>query len=310
MKERITCRILTGPTAGGKSALGLRLAEEMGWVVACMDSMQIYRGMNIGTAKPTPAEQKRVKHYLLDICDPAEEFSVAAYRDQAEALVRKLWEEEGREVLFIGGTGLYMQALIHPMEMGSVAADPELRNELKRIAEQPDGRQTLHARLEALDPKTAARLPLNDIRRCIRAIEVSEITGIPFSQQTERALPGLFDWKIAAVRLPREQLYERINLRVTRMMNAGLEEEVKKLLDSGVPENAQSMSGIGYKEMIPCVRGECSMAEAAEQIRLNTRHYAKRQMTFLRRDQSIQYVRTDQNNAYDTIRKILCEEQI
>ena len=138
MKEKILCRVLTGPTASGKTALSLRLAKKAGWDILCMDSMQVYRRMNIGTAKPTEAERSEVPHHLLDLCEPDEPFSVADYREEAERLVQKLWRE-GREVLFVGGTGLYLQALTHPMAMGHVASNPELRETLRRMAEEPDG---------------------------------------------------------------------------------------------------------------------------------------------------------------------------
>lgn len=291
MEERIPCRILTGPTASGKSDFGLRIAEKHGWVIACMDSMQIYRGLNIGTAKPSEADRRRVKHYLLDICAPWESFSVNEYRNRAESLIKSLWLEERKEVLFVGGTGLYLQALTHPMDMGSVAADPDRRRCLQKIAEEPDGKYRLHEMLCRLDPKSAARLPVNDIRRIIRAIEVTEKTGIPFSDQPEREAPQCFEWRIASTCLDREILYKRINSRVDRMIRSGLAGEIRSLLETdGVSEEAQCMSGIGYKEMIPYVRGECTLDEAADRIRLNTRHYAKRQMTFLKREEQIRYV--------------------
>ena len=305
MDERIVCRILTGPTASGKSDWGLRMAEEQGWVIVCMDSMQIYRGMDIGTAKPTPEERRRVRHELLDICEPTDAFSVAAYRDRAEALIRELWEKEGKEALFVGGTGLYMQALIHPMDMGGTEADPALRAELRTMAETAEGRRALHAQLAGMDPETAERLPVNDVRRIIRAIEVTKATGIPFSRQPLRTETSPFAWKIAAVRMPREQLYDRINRRVTKMIDSGLAEEVRGLLAAGVPEDAQSMSGIGYKEMIPCIRGEYSLEEAADRIRLNTRHYAKRQMTFLRREPEVKYIDADKAGAYEALTQTL-----
>ena len=291
MKERIPCRILTGPTSSGKSDFGLRIAEKNGWVIACMDSMQIYRGLDIGTAKPSDSDRKRVKHYLIDICDPWQTFSVSEYREKAEELIRQLWLKEGKEVLFIGGTGLYLQALIHPMDMGSVAADPERRRSLQKLADEPDGRFRLHELLKRLDPKSADKLPVNDIRRTIRAIEVSEKTGIPFSEQPARETPQCFEWRLVSTFLERDILYERINRRVDRMIQSGLVREVRSLLDTdNLSEQSQCMSGIGYKEMIPYVRGECTLDEAADRIRLNTRHYAKRQITFLKREEQMRYV--------------------
>ena len=304
--EKITCRVLTGPTASGKTELGIRLALEQGWEIACMDSMQIYRRMNIGTAKPTPEEARIVPHHLMDICEPTEPYSVSDYRNAAEKLVLEK-HGQGKEILFVGGTALYLQAMMHPMGMGNVPANEALRAELNARAETPEGRQALHDQLEKIDPETAARLPVNDVRRVIRAIEVYEATGIPFSKQPKRENENdsRFEWKTVSTQMDRALLYDRINRRVTEMIRAGLKEEVAGLLKEGVPEDAQSMSGLGYKEMIPCVRGEYSPEEAAEKIRTGTRHYAKRQMTFLKREDTIQYVRTDREGAYEEIRRLL-----
>ena len=306
MTEKITCRVLTGPTASGKTALSVQLAKEMNWVILCMDSMQIYRRMNIGTAKPTPEEMQGVPHYLMDICEPTDLFSVSDYRDAAEKTILRE-HERGREVLFVGGTALYLQAAMHPMSMGQTAPNEELRKKLNEQAMTAEGRKALHERLMQNDPATAHRLPVNDVRRVIRAIEVWESTGIPFSKQPKRISEneGRFCWKTVSTQMDRDLLYERINQRVTEMIRKGLKEEVEGLLSEGVPEKARSMCGLGYKEMIPCVHGECSVDEAAEMIRTGTRHYAKRQMTFLKRETSIQYVRTDTDGAYEEIRRLL-----
>ena len=306
MTDKITCRVLTGPTASGKSALSVRLAMEQDWDIVCMDSMQIYRRMNIGTAKPSYQDMRDVRHHMIDICEPTETYSVAEYRDAAEDLVLQL-HEQNREVLFVGGTVLYLQALMHPMGMGNVPANPVLREELNSLASTAEGRESIHERLREIDPQTAERLPVNDVRRAIRAIEVWEATGIPFSSQPVRALESdrLFEWKVVSTRMERQLLYDRINRRVTEMIRAGLRDEVAALISEGVSPEAQSMNGIGYKEMIPCIYGEYSLDEAAEQIRTNTRHYAKRQMTFLRREESITYINTDQTDAWDEVRRHL-----
>ncbi len=306
MTEKITCRVLTGPTASGKTELGVRLAKAEGWEILCMDSMQIYRRMNIGTAKPTSDEMQGVPHHLMDICEPTDPYSVSDYRDAAEKLILQL-HEAGKEVLFVGGTALYLQAMMHPMGMGSVPANEPLRAELNARAGTPEGRLKLHERLRLIDPETAAKMPVNDVRRVIRAIEVWEATGIPFSAQPQRKdeNDGRFLWKVVSTQMDRALLYDRINGRVTEMIRKGLKEEVSALLKEGVPEDAQSMNGLGYKEMLPCIRGEYSVEEAAEKIRTGTRHYAKRQMTFLRREESIRYVRTDQDGAYEAMRAYL-----
>ena len=302
--KKTVCRVLTGPTASGKTEIGIRLAKEMGWDILCMDSIQIYRRMNIGTAKPSIEEMQGVPHHLLDLCEPTDSYSVSDYREAAEKLIEEL-ANRGRETLFVGGTALYLQAMMHPMGMGQVSANKELREELNRLAETPEGKKHLHERLRQLDPVTAERLPLNDVRRTIRAIEVSEATGIPFSMQPNREVPTAYEWKVVSTAMERPHLYEKINERVTGMIRAGLQEEVAALLAEGVPENAQSMQGLGYKEMVPCIRGDYSVEDAAERIRLGTRHYAKRQMTFLRREEQIRYVNTEEAGAYEQIRELL-----
>ena len=301
---KILCRALTGPTGSGKSALAMRLALEKGWDILCMDSMQIYRRMDIGTAKPTKEDRAAVRHHLLDLREPDESFSVSDYVEEAEKKIREL-NAAGREFLFVGGTGLYLQALMHPMGMGNIPANEKLREELNDTALRPGGRELLHERLAALDPETAARLPLNDIRRTIRAIEVSEATGIPFSKQPDRTTDSEYTWKAVSTAMDREILYRRINDRVDQMIAQGLKDEVASLLREGVPENAQSMSALGYKEMIPCVRGLTDLREAAEEIKTGSRHYAKRQMTFLRREPDIRYIDVTQADAYEQIRQTL-----
>ena len=306
MTDKIVCRVLTGPTASGKSDLALRLAGEEGWDILCMDSMQIYRRMNIGTAKPTIQDMMGVRHYMIDVCEPSESYSVAEYRDAAEKLILNLHEQH-REAIFVGGTTLYLQALMHPMGMGNVPANPVLREELNKQASTDEGRKRIHDRLRKIDPKTADRLPVNDVRRVIRAIEVWEATGIPFSSQPERESEHdqRFEWKVVSTQMDRALLYDRINRRVADMIRAGLKDEVAALIEEGVSPEAQSMNGIGYKEMVPCVFGEYSLEDATERIRTNTRHYAKRQMTFLRREETITYINTEQHDALDKVRSSL-----
>ena len=237
MTEKIVCRAITGPTASGKTGLSVRLAREQGWDILCMDSMQIYRRMDIGTAKPTRDEMGGVPHHLMDICEPTDEYSVADYRDAAEELILQL-AEKGKEVLFVGGTVLYLQSLMHPMGMGMTPANEELRAELNKIAETVEGRATLHERLRRVDPVTAQRLPVNDVRRIIRAIEVWEATGIPFSAQPKRENENdsRFCWKVVSTDMDRALLYDRINQRVTDMIRRGLKEEVVIMISSEMPE--------------------------------------------------------------------------
>ena len=304
MDKKIICRVLTGPTASGKSSIAMRLAERNGWEILCMDSMQIYRRMDIGTAKPTAEDRKRVPHHLIDLCEPDESYSVSAYAEEAEKTILSL-HSAGREFLFTGGTGLYLEALMKPMGMGFVPANEDLRARLHELADRPDGRKLLDERLRKSDPDTADKLPLNDIRRRIRAIEVSETTGVPFSKQPEIRRESPFLWRAVCIAPPRDVLYERINGRVSRMIEAGLSGEVAALLAEGVPENAQSMQAIGYKEMIPYLRGEYTLETAADLIRKGTRHYAKRQMTFFKRLEGLRYTDPFSEGADERIENIL-----
>lgn len=304
MQDKIVCRVITGPTASGKSRAALKLAAEEGWEILCMDSMQVYRGMNIGTDKPTSGDRALVPHHLLDLCAPDEPFNVSMYLSLAERKIREL-HAKGREFLFVGGTGLYLEGMIKQMGMGAVPADEELRCELRNLANLPDGKIMLDERLRRCDPASADKLPMNDIRRRIRAIEVSESTGVPFSKQNVSSAESDFQWKTVILNSPREILYERINRRVGRMLRDGLAEEVAGLLKEGIPENAQSMQAIGYKEMIPYLRGQCLLEDAAERIRTNSRHYAKRQMTFLKRIGEPLYADPDQPGTAELIRSYL-----
>ena len=307
MEKKLICRVLTGPTASGKSDIAFRIARENGWEIICMDSMQIYRGMDIGTAKPTKEEQRAVPHHMLDICDPRDPYSVSMYTEAAEHTVREI-AESGRQALFVGGTGLYLEGMARGMSMGNAPADESLRARLRILAETPEGRRMLEERLREADPETADRLPQNDIRRRIRAIEVYETTGIPFSKQPGRKEGSSFRWIIISTCMEGEHLYRRINRRVDRMLQAGLADEVEKLLEAGVPDDAQSMQAIGYKEMIPYLRGECSTEKAADEIRKRTRHYAKRQMTFLKRIDNVIYMDSESENAYEKIREIFMKD--
>ena len=304
MPDRIICRVLTGPTASGKSNFAMELAAQMGWDILCMDSMQVYRRMNIGTAKPSAAEQKLVPHHLQDIRNLEESFSVSEYVTEAESLVRELYHA-GKNVLFVGGTGLYLQAMMMPMGMGNVPANPALREELNQLALTEEGKRILHSRLEKTDPDTAAKLPLNDIRRTIRAIEVTEATGIPFSRQENRPDHSPFEWRVVSTAMDRNMLYDRINRRVDQMFHDGLEEEVRGLLSDGVPETAQSMCALGYKEMIPYIHGLITAVQAADAIRRGSRHYAKRQITFLKRIPDIRFVDAGIPGACSRIGRIL-----
>lgn len=297
-----TCWVLTGPTASGKTALSIRLAKEHDCEIICMDSMQIYRGMNIGTAKPTLKEMDGIPHHMIDVADPDEPFSVARYQEMAEACVEDI-QSRGKSVLFVGGTGLYLRALRQPMAMGEVSGDDTLRGELEALALEDGGRQKLHDMLEAVDPVTAARLHLNDIRRVVRALEVYRLTGIPFSQQKQIESPSRYNYRVASLTMDRALLYSRIEQRIDLMVEQGLVEEVRKLLKNGVPADCQAMKAIGYKEIVPFVLGDSAWEDADYLLKLNTRHYAKRQLTWMRREPDVLWVDAMQPDAYDRLEK-------
>ncbi len=281
--------VFAGPTASGKSALALQAAKELGGEIVCMDSMQVYRHMDIGTAKPSRAEREQVPHHMLDVAGPEEAFSVAEYARGAESAIRDILSR-GKLPVLCGGTGLYLRALSRPMDFGFSPSDPEVRAKYQRFADEY-GAQALHSMLGERDGKSADRLHPNDLRRVIRALEVLELTGNPFSAQ-EMPENGAEEWtlRLFALSWPRETLYNRINARVHCMLREGLAGEVRALLDRGVSPQAQSMQGLGYKELVPCLKGETSLAEAAELIARRTRNYAKRQLTWFRADGRIHWL--------------------
>ena len=283
MKKRVIG--IVGPTASGKTALSLLAAERLGGEILCMDSMQIYRDMDIGTAKPTKEEQARVPHHLHSFLNPDEAFSVSQYAQMAREVIERV------EVpILVGGTGMYLQSLSLPMDYGAVGGDEKLRKKYHEIADT-QGVEALHDLLKQVDPLSAQRLHPNDVRRVVRALEVYDLTGVPLSAQK---MPGPedapYDFQLYALDLPRDVLYARVDRRVDAMMREGLLEEVKKLRKSGLSPDAQSMQGLGYKELWPVLTGEASLAGAVSLLKLRTRHYAKRQLTWFKRDDRIRWL--------------------
>lgn len=277
---------VAGPTASGKSELALQLAKTLNGEIICMDSMQVYRQMDIGTAKPTIQEQTEVPHHMLDIVEPTASYAVADYAQDAEKVLLDV-AARGKLPILVGGTGLYLKALMHGLSLGGAGSDEKLRETLNAIAREPDGKRQLHDRLSMVDPISAAKLHPNDTRRVIRAIEVFELTGKPISEQKPRDPDRPFAILPLAIDIPRPVLYERLEKRVHQMMQRELLHEVEALLAQGVTPQMQSMQGIGYKELIPVVQHTANVEDAVWQIVLNTRHYAKRQATWLRTEPQV-----------------------
>ena len=300
MKKRVIA--IVGPTASGKTALSLLAAQMLGAEILCMDSMQIYRGMDIGTAKPTKEELALVPHHLHSFLDPRESFSVPQYAQMARELIERL-----PIPMLVGGTGMYLQSLSLPMDYGAVGCDEAIRKKYHDIAETL-GAEELHRRLEKVDPVSAARLHPNDVRRVVRALEVYELTGKPLSsQKMPSAEECPWDFQIYALDLPRETMYSRVNQRVLAMMKVGLLDEVRRIRNSGVPADAQSMQGLGYKELRCCLEGKMPLDEAVTLIQTRTRHYAKRQLTWFRRDDRIKWIPYAPNQPLKPIAGLIAE---
>lgn len=275
------CRFLAGPTATGKSAVALLLAKRIDAEIVALDSMSLYRGMDVGTAKPSRDERAHTPHHLIDVIDPHEEYSVAEYVSAADRACREILQRN-RTPLFVGGTGLYLRAVLRGVFEGP-AADWKFRQRLEEeIAVR--GSDALFEQLRRVDPVSADRLHANDARRVIRALEIHHVTGRPASQlQQERPLPieqrpPFVDW----LSPPRDWLHERINTRVDRMMEAGLLDEVRTLLAAPQPISRTARQALGYKELIDHLEGRCSLSDAAQAIKTRTRQFAKRQCTWFR----------------------------
>ena len=286
---------VAGPTASGKSDLALMLAEHFGGEIVSFDSMQIYKGMDIGTAKPTRAELARVPHHMIDVADPRENFSVASFVAGAKAAIADI-EARGKRAVLCGGTGLYQDSLIYGTEFGELEADEGYRLELAAFAEA-NGNAALHAILAEKDPQAAEKIHMNNVKRVIRALEIIKGSGMTKTEWDKRAVKNAQAMPTVMLGLnyrDREKLYARIDKRVDIMIEEGLFDEVKGLFEAGLlEEGSTAYDAIGYKEMLACVRGEESLSEAAEKIKLATRHYAKRQLTWFLRNKDIIWLYPD-----------------
>lgn len=275
---------IVGPTATGKTALSLTLAEHLPVEVVSADSRMVYRWMDIGTAKPTWEEQRRVPHHMIDVADPDEPYTLALYQAAALAAIGRI-HRRGRLPVLVGGTGLYVRAVCDGLVIPAVPPDHTLRQSLEDRAAR-EGWQALQADLAAVDPVSAARIEPRNVRRVVRALEVYHTTGWPFSEWQRRRPPS-FETRFVGLTLPRDVLYERIDRRVGEQVDAGLIDEVRRLLDRGYDSQYPSMTGFGYREIAQYLRGELDRDTALDQYRRATRHYARRQLTWFRRDKRI-----------------------
>lgn len=278
---------IVGPTASGKTALSLALAERLGCKIISCDSMQIYKEMDIGTAKATKEEQARAEHFLIDFLDPRESFSVENYRALAMEAARKI-TESGAIPLFVGGTGLYIDSLMRLENSESPEASEEYRRAQMEIAEKEGGEDILWQRLKSVDPDSAEKIHKNNVKRVIRALEIYDMTGKTktwFDSLTKEKNPDISIKMLTLDFHDRETLYNRVNLRVDMMMEEGLLDEVRSLYDRGMllPETTAAQA-IGYKEIVEHLEGKCTLAEAVEKIKLSSRRYAKRQLTWFRHE--------------------------
>ena len=289
MAQRVIC--VVGPTASGKTKMGVALAQRFHGEVVSVDSMQIYRGMAIGTAAPTPEEMEGVPHHMIGVADPAEQWSAARFVAAADRCVQDILRR-GKQPIFVGGTGLYLDALVRGSAFAAGQQGGPVRQALQqRLARE--GAAALLAELAQVDPETAARLHLRDEKRILRALEVYQETGETISEhdRKSRETPNRYDALYIGLSFrDRQDLRDRIDRRVDAMVAQGLPEEVRQLLSSGLPRDATALQAIGYKQFLAVADGTATEAEAVEEIKLRSRQYAKRQLTWLRRNPAIHWI--------------------
>lgn len=285
--------VLTGPTAVGKTKLSITLAKALGGEIISADSMQVYKHMDIGSAKITEKEMDGVPHHLIDVLSPFEEFHIVRFQELAKKAMEDIYSR-GRIPVFVGGTGFYIQAVTKDIDFTEGEEDKEYREELSRLAAEK-GNEFLHEMLRNIDPKSAEEIHANNVKRVIRALEFYKENGFPISQHNEEQKQNETPYNLAyfVLNAPRELLYERIDRRVDEMMENGLMEEVQKLKDMGCRREMTSMQGLGYKEILSFLEGEVPLEEAVRILKRDTRHFAKRQLTWFRRESDVIWVDKD-----------------
>lgn len=283
--------VITGPTASGKTAMSVELAKIIGGEIVNADSMQIYKYMDIGTAKPTLEERQGIPHHLIDIVNPDEQFSVARYCECAKDAIDSI-HKKGKPAVMVGGTGLYVDSLVNNIQFSEIEPDLKYREDMEKLAEEK-GNEYIYNMLLDTDPESAGKIAVADRKRIIRALEVYHLTGKTITEHNEisRSVPSPYNTVMFAIDVDRDVLYDKINRRVDIMLENGLVDEVKKIVDMGVQKNSTAMQAIGYKEILEYLTGDISLEEASDKIKQGSRRYAKRQLTWYRRNDKIHWVK-------------------
>lgn len=297
-----TVIVILGPTASGKTALSVELAREINGEIVSADSMQVYKYMNIGTAKPDKEERKGIKHFMIGEIEPDEEFNVARYKKKAYSYIKEI-HKKSKVPIVAGGTGLYINSLIYNINFTKTICDWDYRKRMRKVAEEK-GNLYLHNRLKEIDPEAADEIHHNNIKRVIRALEVYKYTKKPLTYHKKKSMnePPKFKFIKFGLNMQRELLYENINKRVDQMLRKGLVEEVSELIKKGFKKDSIAMQGLGYKEVISYLKGECTLDETVNLIKRNTRRYAKRQMTWFKKIKNVIWINVDE---YKNLQEIL-----
>lgn len=300
--------VLTGPTAVGKTALSIQLARRIGGEIISADSMQVYRHMDIGTAKIRLEEMDGVPHHLIDILEPTEDFNVVRFQALARAAAEDIYSR-GKIPIVAGGTGFYIQALLNDIDFTQIDENTQFREEMERLADE-QGAEVLHERLRAVDPESAEAIHANNVKRVIRALEYYEQTGEKISahNEAERAKTSPYHFFYYVLNTDRTVLYERIEKRIDEMMEKGLVEEVRQLQAMGCRRDSVAMQGLGYKEILDYLDGACTLEDAIYKIKRDTRHFAKRQITWFKREKHVTWInKKDYNYDEDKILEVMLE---
>lgn len=302
-EKEIPLLVIVGPTAAGKTGLGIQVARKKDGEIVSADSAQVYRNLDVGTAKPAEEERKEVPHHLIDIVEPMEEFSVALYQELADRAIQDIYRREKLPIL-VGGTGLYVKAVVDRFAFTSRGKDEELRKRLHQLAETR-GNDFLYRELCRVDPESAQKISSSDRKRMVRALEVYYAEGRPISQQKKATESRVSPYRLVytGLDLPREQLYYRINTRVERMIENGLLEEVKGLLQRYSP-CCRGLQVLGYRQMVNYLQGELDWVTAVEEIKKETRRLAKRQLTWFRRDPRINWIKATRPEEENCVEKV------